>query len=160
VTVAGTLTADRDMMAMVVIVRNYLRDHTELNRLIDGEESSDRMVAWAVLDCLDDFTNTPPLIGNFSLHTVPKSMIIRGAAIALLESVGILQTRNNLRFSDGGISLGVSDKAPIIMNWINLLRASYDQKKIEYKIAKNIQRAWGSGVHSEYWSINGMYGGW
>ena len=41
-------------------VRMYLRDFPELNRLVDGYESSDRMLAWAVIDALDDFNNTPP----------------------------------------------------------------------------------------------------
>ena len=159
-TVAKTITEDTEMMAMVAIVRNYVRDFPELNRLISGEESSDRMIAWAVVDAMEDFNQTPPLIGSFSLSEIPKHILIRMATVSLLESVGILQTRNNLKFSDGGISVGVSDKAPMLMNWIGYMRREFERKKLEWKIAKNIEAAWGRGVHSEYWLINGFYGDW
>ena len=48
-------SASQQMNEAVAYIRAYLRDFPELNRLIKGEETSDRMIAWAVLDVLDDF---------------------------------------------------------------------------------------------------------
>ena len=56
------MSAQEDLIRFVSEVRLYLRDYAELNRLIDGEETSDRMLAWAVIDALDDINNTPPFI--------------------------------------------------------------------------------------------------
>lgn len=144
----------------VNMIRMYLRDYAELNRLIKGEEHSDRMIAWAVMDAVDDFNKTPPLT-SYTLQNFPSSSILRlGTVVNLLESLGLLQTRNHLTFSDGGIQVGVSDKTPLLQAWIQLLQNKYEEKKQRLKIALNIEGAWGGGVHSEYLWTNGFYGGW
>lgn len=141
-------------------VRLFMRDYPQLNRLIQGEEHSDRLIAWAVVDALDDFNGTPPLTG-YGLSNFPnKYLLVRGTVISLLESVGLLMTRNHLTFSDGGIQVGVSDKTPLIQSWIQLLTNKYEDKKMRLKIALNIENGWGGGVHSEYLWTAGFYGGW
>lgn len=143
------------------VIRAYMRDYAELNRLIKGVESSDRLIFWAIADCIDDWNSTPPLIGPVSILNFPsKHLLVRGTVINLLESVGLLQTRNHLTFSDGGIQVGISDKTPLIQAWIQLLKNSYESKKLRLKVAMNIEAAWGGGVHSEYLWVNGFYGGW
>src|SRR6056300_168271 len=103
--------ATQNLGQFVTQVRQYLRDFPELNRLIDGEESSDRMIAWAAIDALDDINNTPPLIGAYTIDSFPyRSLLLRGTVIAVLESVGLLQTRNQINYNDGGIQVSASDK--------------------------------------------------
>lgn len=141
-------------------VRLFMRDYPALNRLIAGEEHSDRMIAWAIVDALDDFNSTPPMT-NFGLTTFPSSSILlRGTVINLLQSVGLLMTRNHLTFSDGGLQVGVSDKTPLIQSWIQMFSNIYEEKKKQLKIAMNIEGGWGGGVHSEYSWVNGFYGGY
>lgn len=155
-----TPNANIELNAFIQNVRTFLRDYPELNRLIAGVENSNRQIVWAISDTLDDF-NTTPHFTSFSLTNFPsKSLLIRGVACTLLESVGLLQTRNHLQFSDGGIQVGVSDKTPFIQSWIQLLRNSYEEKKQRLKVAINIESAWGGGVHSEYRFINNFYGEW
>lgn len=143
----------------VGIVRAFMRDYPELNRLIKGEEHSDRLIAWAIIDAIDDF-NTTPFLTRYTIINFPsKHLLLRGTVISLLESVGLLMTRNHLTFSDGGIKVGVSDKTPLIQSWIQLFTNKYEQKKTQLKIAINIENAWGGGLHSEYAWTSG-YGGW
>lgn len=141
------------------MVRLYLRDFPELNRLIDGEETSNRMIAWAVADTLDDWNTTPPFIGDASLENFPSLSLLReGTVILVLESVGLLQTRNQLSYSDGGISVQVSNKAPLLLQWIQLFRGSYERKKDRMKASMNIEQGMaGTGTFSEYFVINGIY---
>ena len=148
-----------DLIRFVSEVRMYLRDFPELNRLIDGEETSDRMIAWAVIDTLDDINNTPPFVGNYTCSNFPyRSLLLRGTVVAILESVGLLQTRNQLNYSDGGIQVGVSDKAPMLMQWINMLKSSYEQKLQKWKISTNITQAFGGdSVMSDYYFLGGYY---
>lgn len=141
-------------------VRMYLRDFPELNRLIRGEESSNRQIIWAIMDTVDDFNTTPPFTKFTLLNFPSKSLFIRGVACSLLESVGLLQTRNHLNFSDGGIQVGISDKTPFIQSWLSVLRNSYEEKKMRIKVAYNIETAWGGGVFSEYRLANTFYGEW
>lgn len=144
----------------IQLVRSYMRDYPELNRLIAGEESSNRQIAWAILDALDDFNTTPPFT-RFGLNDYPsRSLLLRGVVCTLLESIGLLQTRNHLQFSDGGITVGVNDKTPFLQAWIQLFRNSYEDKKMKIKVAYNIESAWGGGIHSEYRFINNFYGDW
>jgi hypothetical protein len=152
--------ADLQLDNFVNQVRHFLRDYKELNRLIAGEESSNRQIVWAIMDCLDDFNTTPPFT-KFSFETFPsKSLLLRGTVCSLLESIGLLQTRNHLSFSDGGLQVGVSDKTPFIQSWLQLFRNAYEEKKSRLKIAYNIESAWGGGLHSEFRFVNGFYGEW
>ena len=145
---------------LVQMLRNFLRDHPSLNRLISDEETSDRFLAWALVDALDDINNSPPPL-SYSLADFPyPHLLIRGAVVSVLESVGILQTRNQLNYNDGGIRVSVSDKTPLLQSWIGLFQSKYEQKKAQWKISQNLSQALGdeSGTHSEYYDL-GWYGG-
>ena len=146
--------------AVVNMVRLFTRDHPELNRLISGVESSNRQIAWALMDTLDDFNTEPPTT-NYTIYNFPSmSLLVRGVTCSLLESIGLLQTRNHLSFSDGGIQIGVNDKTPFIQSWLQMFRNSYEDRKRKMKQAANIEGAWGGGVGSELKVINSFYGWW
>lgn len=150
----------KNLLPLVKLIRAKLRDYPELNRLVAGQETSDREIAFAIMEAVDDFNNTPPLIENYTLDTFPSpSLLIRGAIINILESVALLQTRNQMTYSDGqGIQVGVSDKAPMLMSWINLFTQQYEAKKARLKQALNLRGALNaSGVPSEYAAISGYY---
>ena len=153
------LEDNAELQKMVNLVRMYMRDFPHLNRLIDGEESSPRMIAWAIVDAMDDFNTTPPLIGNVSVGSFPSvHLLVRGATITLLESVMMLHSRNHLSYSDGGISVSKWDKAPLIQGILQMMKSTYEEKKLRLKVAMNIRNAWGGGVSSEYSQISGWYG--
>jgi hypothetical protein len=70
----------------------------------------------------------------------------------------MLQTRNQLNYSDGGISVQASDKAPMIMQWIGMFRSTYEQKKKDYKISMNLSMGFdGQSIQSDYYFIGGYY---
>ena len=151
------------MKTFVQVVREYLRDHPELNRLIAGQETNNRLLAWSILDAVSLFNGTPHLT-NYSLDELlamnQHYLMVRLAATTVLESVGLLQTRNHINYSDGGLNVGVNDKTPLIMNWLQYFRASTMQQLQRVKVALNIGGILGPsnvGVHSEYWAINYSY---
>lgn len=150
---------EKTMGQMVSVIRMYLRDFPHLNRLIDGEETSDRMIAWAILDAIEDFNTTPPFIGNISLKNMVSINLIRDKAICtILESLYILQTRNQVNYSDGGISFSISDKGQALYSFVQLLQQRYEDKKVKVKSSLNVEMAMaGEGVLSEYFVINGLY---
>ncbi len=152
-------TASARMNEMIAYVRLYMRDFPELNRLCQGYENSPRMIAWAIVDALDDWNTTPPFIGSASIDSFPsRSLLCRGTVIALLESVAMLQMRNQISFSDGGITVSVNDKAPMIMQWLSMMKSNYEDKKVKMKSSMNVEMAMdGFGHSSEYFVVNGMY---
>lgn len=149
--------------AFVQSVRLYTRDFPELNRIVKGQETSDRQIAWSVLDALADFNGTPN-ITTFNLEDLlarnQHALLLRMTVISIIESVGLLQTRNHINYSNGGINVGVNDKTPMLMNWLQYYKSFTDQMKQRVKVALNIEGILGpsnSGVHSELWAVNATY---
>jgi hypothetical protein len=147
----------------IQLVRLYMRDFPELNRIVAGEESSDRQIAWAVYDAMADFNGTPHFT-CFTLEDILQknqhALILRMATISLIESVGLLQTRNHINYSNGGINVGVNDKTPLLMQWLQYFKATTEQMKQRVKVAINIEGILGpsnSGVFSELWATNSTY---
>lgn len=160
---AGIEGMSDSMKAFVSAVRTYIRDYSELNRLIAGEESNDRMIAWAILDAISWFNGTPHFT-NMSLDDLfmknQQALLMRMTTVTLLESVGLLQTRNHINYSNGGLNVGVNDKTPMIMNWLKYYKASVEQRMQQVKVAINIEGILGPsnrGVHSELWAVNASY---
>lgn len=156
----GMTQTFRDFVQMV---RFYTRDFPELNRIVAGQESSDRQIAWAVLDALADFNGTPHLT-NLSLDDLlmrnQHHLLVRMTTISLIESVGLLQTRNHINYSNGGVNVGVNDKTPMLMNWLQYFKSTTEQMKQRVKVALNIEGILGpsnAGVHSELWAVNACY---
>ena len=150
-------------VAFVHGIRTFTRDHAHLNRLITGEESSNRMIVWAVMDFLSDFSGTPPFLGSYTLEQLLSLGLSRlaryGTVIALIESVSQLQLRNRLNYSDGGISVQVSDRAPELLQWLQYFQGTYQRDKEKVKIALNVEEILGeSGVYSELWLVQNLSG--
>jgi hypothetical protein len=157
---AALPSAEVELNNFINQVRLFMRDYQQLNRLVAGEESSNRQIMWAVLDAIDDFNTSPPFT-RFGIFNFPsRSLLTRMTVCSLLESIGMLQTRNHLQFSDGGITVGINDKTPFIQSWLQLFRSRIDQKIERLKIAYNIEAAWGGGIHSELRFVNNFYGEW
>lgn len=155
--------ASAEFQQFLSTVRLFLRDFPELNRLVAGEETSDRMLAWAAIDAISDFNGTPPDLGTYTFSDLmaknQHSLLRIGTVLNVLYSVGILQTRNHLPFSDGGLNVAVSDKTPLIQSWIQMLERRWDSQKNRVKTAWNIESLLGGsvGAHSEYFALSGYY---
>jgi hypothetical protein len=133
------------------LLRLFLNDTPELNRLIRKEESSDQKLDLAIRLALDDYSITIPLLGAYTIDNYPSLyLLIYGAAIQVLRSQGILQSRNELVYSSGGVSVRIFDKTQHYQSWIANLISDYEIKKKNFKISENIAGATGGGVASEY----------
>ncbi len=164
---AGELQAviplSRTIREFCPVVRAYLRDMPELNRLVAGVETGDRFIAWSILDAVSLFNGTPHFT-SFTLDELfayqQQYLMLRLTVQTILESVGLLQTRNHINYSNGGINVGVNDKTPMIQSWLQLFSARTDQMITRTKVALNIGGILGvgnTGVHSEYWIVHQSY---
>lgn len=159
--IPGITQTTRDF---VQLVRLFTRDFPEMNRLIAGVESTDRQIAWAVMDALADFNGTPPFLGQMSIDDLlnygQTNLLLRMSTISLIESVGLLQTRNHINYSTGGTSVAINDKTPLLMQWLQYFKATTEQMKLKVKVSMNIAQILGPtnvGARSEYWNVNGSY---
>lgn len=141
---------------MVETLRRFLKDYGELNRILDRDrELEDDDLEQALEMAVDEFDMMPPILSiDFSVDNFPsKSLLLHGAAIWALESAGILQSRNRLNYSDGGIQVQVSDKAQSYQSWIQMFLQRYQRRAKQIKRQLNLERAYGN-VHSEYLDVD------
>lgn len=154
---------DPAIVAMAEHARRLMRDYPELNRLTAGYDHSPRLLKWAVLDTLSDWSSTPPFLGHTLQHILDRNwtaLFLRGVVINALVSLGILHLRNHLSYSDGGVNVQ-TEHPQMIQSWIGMLRSEYEAKKQRLLIAANIENALDqsqAGVSSEYWLVNSFYG--
>jgi hypothetical protein len=136
------------------VLRLFLNDTPELNRLTRKYESDDPRLDLAIQLALDDYNVTPPLLDTATVVSYPSLfLLIYGAAIQVLRSQGLLQSRNELVYSSGGVSVRIFDKTQLYQSWIAQFVAEYERKKQNYKMALNINNALGSGIGSEYGTL-------
>lgn len=153
-TTIGTAAARAQQQARRLL-RMFLNDTPELNRLIRRQESDDSKLDLALALAVDDFNITSPLISTYRVETFPSLyMLIYGATIQVLRSAGILQSRNELAYSSGGVSVRIFDKTQNYQSWIAQFVAEYERKKQNYKISLNVAAAMAGGVQSEYALLN------
>jgi len=142
-------------------VRAFMRDFPPLNRLISGEESSDRMIRYCATLAVDEWNTTPPLSGHGIANFPSRSVLLHLTVINLLTSVGILKSRNSFAYSDGGFQVQTEEHDSRYQRWIQMFRSMGPvsrQAIKELKIALNIQGGWGAGIGSEYGWIHGWHG--
>lgn len=131
-------------------LRAFIRDDAVLNELLEGKESSDGQLKQALIDAVDDWNTSVPILANVTVANHPSQrLLVRGAAIEILMSAGIFYGRNNLNYSDGGITVADKDKAPVFQAFAQQLIGDYERKKQQKKVSQNIEMAYG-GVPSEY----------
>ena len=151
-----------DIDQWVAEIRDFFRDYPELNRLITGHETSDRMIKWATVDAMDEFNDTPPPLSPvYDLNGFPSRHLLRLLTIKwVLRSSAMLQARNQLSYSDGGITVAVSDKAPIYSQIMQQINSEALPLLDSTKRMLNVQEgldAW-HGMHSDYYFIAALYG--
>ena len=142
----------------------YMGDHEKINRLIRAKELKPQQYDLAITLAIDDFNQTAP-VTRWTLAEWPSLLfLLQAAAIQYLIMAGIIQSRNRLNYSAGGVSVMVSDKAQDYQSWIQQFVIAYERQKLDYKKSQNIASAldMGDGVdglNSEYESLHGYYYG-
>lgn len=131
-------------------LRLFMMDTPQLNRLIRKEESDEELMTFAIDMAISDWNSTAPMIGNVHIGNFPSLyLLLHGAAIQLLKSQGLYQSRNELNYSAGGSSFMRSNKTNYYMAWMTNFANEYELKKRNMKISQNITKGYG-GMASEY----------
>jgi hypothetical protein len=143
---------------MVALLRKYMRDFAPINRIIDGEESSDSDLVFAILQCIEDINGTPPITEYTLMDLInyrQLSLLLNGSACELVRGIILHYGRNEVAYTDAGVSIKIDNKAGFFLNWYQLTKSEYEQKKVKFKIHKNVDDIMepGPGIHSEYYNL-------
>lgn len=152
--------ADSPTQKFIRNMRTWMRDFGSLNALIGGEEFKDEHFELFIDMALDEWSNTPPFLRRYErVEDFPsKYMLMLMVAVLALESASMLYARNNLNYSDGGITVATSDKAPVYLMIADRFKAEYERMKMRWLQSTNAEMAYG-GVHSEY-TLQGFVAGY
>jgi len=151
---------NRERSARVIFinrVREYMRDHAELNTLFEGEENSDRLIEHSVERILEDYMATPPVVGRYQVYDFPDhSLLIDGVVGDLLMSAAILLNRNDLDFSSGSMQVSTR-QAQMYLQLAQMHQQRYEQRKARLKVAANHDQAVRSVQHidSDFARVHG-----
>ena len=139
-------------------LRAFIKDHDYLNRLLKFTQENVEDDLDLYLNMALSFLNTiPPFIGNYAIAQFPATaLLIHQATIECLISNGIVNSRNDLTYNNGGVTLKISDGDRYLKQLQQLYRLADMGIKAyaQLKIAINIEGGYG-GVHSPYAYFHG-----
>lgn len=139
-------------------VRTWMKDFSYKNDLLVDRMSDDDNLLVCLELALDEFNkfSMPPT--NYGLENFPSyALLVYGTVIHALISEAMLQMRNRLNYTDGGITVATSDKAGDYMSAVQALRQMYHMQKNDLKTFLNAELAYGDGIPSEYATVDFFY---
>lgn len=116
---------------------------------------SDERIIRLLNRAMSDINGGQPIttysIWQFS-ESYDDTLIVDGAVVFALISEGILQLRNQVDFSDSGLSIGMFNKTQLYQGWVSFLLQNYFQAKADLKAAviAKTQPSMFVGIGSEF----------
>jgi hypothetical protein len=125
------------------MLRTFLGDTPEENKLIPDESLSNDKLGLAIDLTIDLHNKTPPF-ENVTYETFPSlTLLLHGATIQCLIMAGLVAQRNYISFSDGGIQESVQNHGPAWQSWIQSLMGMYREETLSLKTSLNMERGFG-----------------
>lgn len=130
-------------------VREFIQDHVEKNRLLDGKEFENTQITLAIEMAVDRFNMFPPM-SSATPQTFPsKTLLMYGTLSNLFAGQSALLARNHMSYSDGGITVAVEERMQLYTALAAMYDASFESSSKAIKIEQNMNEGWGS-VSSDY----------
>ena len=120
-------------------IREFLRDYSGMNPLLDDVEFSDSECETATLRAID-LANAIARPTGWTLESFPnKYVLLLGAASHLMKSESFRQLRNQATYQDGNMQpVGVDDKQALYVGMSTSLRNEFGQMVTSIKISENM----------------------
>lgn len=130
-------------------VRLYIKDDPANNYLLTGEEFSDERIALAMEMAVDTFNIVTPITSFISENFPSKALLLYGTLANLYTGQAGLAARNQMSYSDGGISLPIEERFQLYQSMAAQYGQQFSDLSKQWKIQYNMERGWG-GVGSDY----------
>ena len=142
------------MALTVAQIRDYVRDKSDLNILLEGrEQSSDTDIALAMQLAVSAVNLYPP-VTSYQVETVPNdALLLYGTLEHLANMEAERQLRNQVNYSAQGLNAGIDDKMAQYNTLAAYYRSLFERELTRFKQFLNMELAWGE-VHSPYAVLN------
>ena len=134
-------------LSLIRQVRSFVQDYAQVNELFDGQESTDELIGRCLVDTIDDWNFTPPLLGvNYTLTNLIdtpslgaiRKNVVDMAAARLLRILVIKHARQDVPYTAGNVNIQPHAIWRNLENIIAQLEAKYESFKMRYKVAQNV----------------------
>lgn len=123
-------------------VREYLQDYPEANVLLDSEEFSDTYINLCMKLAVSEFNNMAP-VTTFDMGNFPYlSLLMSGTCWQMFQGRAALKARNDLQYSDGGLTVPVEEKYQLYTNIAQNFRDIFVSSAQKLKIQLNMESGW------------------
>lgn len=143
---------------LVKQVRRFMQDYVEVNEIYEGEETADNTLARYLVDEIDAWNATPPIIRQATINAISlvavdtlggvRKWIVDATAARALKSVVIKLARNDMPYTAGNVSVQPNSVWRNLQPIIQDIELQYKEFRQNYKISKNVEAAYGT-THSE-----------
>lgn len=141
--------------SLIDLIRKFLKDFPKLNELKGKSDFNDDELYMFLMMAVSDWNSTPPIMAPVNLETHPSiDWLVVASSVWAMQSMGILHYRNDLAYSDNGVSINPWSKGPQYFGIAGTLAQSSEMKKREMKFAINCMMAGGVVPSPEYFAWN------
>lgn len=126
------------LIRLIDMFRTTISDHDAEKNILNNKSLmyTDDRVLKLLLRAVADINGGVPLT-NFDIFYIARevddTLIVDGAVVFALISEGLLQTRNQLPYSDSGLQINMFDKTQLYQSWIGMLMNNYMSAKADFK---------------------------
>jgi hypothetical protein len=138
-------------MTVVREVRSFISDYADTNELFEGEENSDTKIARYIKRAVDEFNGTPPVFREgleplaLALPNLGpiRELIIKKAAVLILNSIMIKLARNDVPYTAGNVTIQRNSVWRNLQPLVQDLNTQFMQGVQNIKVSANISGGWG-----------------
>lgn len=127
-------------------IRDYLADSPENNHLIDGLEFTDARINMAKRLAVDSYNTLPPVRLKTTADAISDTLMLYGALWHLYTGQTALAARNQMSYSDGGLTIPVEERYQFYVQMSQMYEQQFKTMAKEAKISSNMENAWGEVV--------------
>jgi len=138
-------------------LRKFVKDLVAKNILLKFQvENEDDFLGLFLDMALSGLNSMPPPVASFAYANFPFcATLLHKAALECLISNDIVKSRNDLTYSDGGITVNDGPKYQYIIQVLQRIVDKEEDYWRQYLINLNIQMGWG-GVSSPYANLHAL----
>lgn len=150
---------------LIDLFRVTVNDDDPEKNILDKKTNhySDQKILALIKRALSDINGTPPRTTyslTYFVNNIDDTILIDGAVLFAMMGEGILQLRNQVDFSDSGLTIAMFNKTGQYQSWVQLLMQNYFSAKAEIKATVNAGTGMFIGIESEfsdyaYWAGGG-----
>lgn len=157
--ITGNYTPDQltTLQGFIDVFRTKMKDYDPKKNILIGKilHYSDNEVIMLLKAAMSDLNGGYPRT-NYNLFSFQslfdQDVLIHGAMVFALMGEGILQLRNQIDYSDSGLTIAMFNKTTLYQGWMGLLLQEYlnDKAQVKAAVIPTSENAGFVGMGSEY----------